>query len=984
MLKFKFSLLLLAFLGLDLINCKKVDVSKSEINDNLLQLGLLSIRSQRATITGKAIKGEIRFGAVNIFPLKADGTCDTSLPLNNTYTDAEGNYTITYQRTGGSVCVKIGPNPRGGTRMFDEKTSREIPVEPNSNLELTNIISESNLPAFSKSTANLSPFSSMMTRRLMGKAKDYKNLNQTDMEKLIRSSGKEVVIRFGLNRGFGGKDLRGLSRNLNDADFPDLNEIQLDFRDTSNPIMQNFNLLQASFSTLGDANKSGNSLSANDIASVLDAFSKDMEDGTPDGKNADGASLSINGTALQGNPISCGGDPTDPAKQKSCVMGGAFKFASEGGSLPGGVKIDTNSIKAQAQAMVAAETASIISSSVPLSAAPSITTPVLSYPSFTAIAGIALSITPINTGSPVITCSVIPTLPAGLNLASNCTISGTPTIVVASQTYQINAENSAGLATFNLSFGVTILPPVISTATNYTLLDAQSATIQPSLTGVVSNCYVQERFWNDPDETTNDYWDYRNYTLPYGLSINSTTCEISGIATLPSTFVNSSWVSPHMRIVAVNSAGTAVSDSDPAVLNNEFTITIQRTPAIFGTISNIEATQGVNFVQTITRTGSSPICSLKKDNLDPVSGVHNGTLSNVTLPTGLVFDQNTCSISGVPTATLSTLENLVIIASTGATNPIDMLSYSGFTNFSYSNRFSLTVLPHTFTIGGTLSGLPSGGSIIVDYNVVPSQTDPSQSVTITANGAYSFPEPPVYNSIITAWNNYEATQSRNLKIRTHPVGYHCIFGGSYYNAQISGTIGPSNNANITNMNINCYPKKSVFQPAYASFGGDIGGIAGADSKCNSKGTSLSITNSKALLLLAGVRQACSDTTSCMSSSVGRVDYPLQPSTIYVGKGGTVSDIPIFFTDANGTFQSTQILNFPSSTNMSFSHQSIWTGLSNANFSTFGDNTCGSWNYVGGGLAAYGNSFTLDSFLRLNVAACHSGSGSIASFMCLEQ
>jgi hypothetical protein len=973
----KFGIIFISFF---LFNCSKVN--QNQLNDDLSLTLLLNIKMQRATISGKAMKGEIRDGLVNVHPLEMNGKCNTDLILGTSFTDSEGKYSVTFNRTGGSVCVSVKPNPRGGTRMLDESTGQEIPLLPNSTFSLTNIVNESTIIGIGKSNAMISPFSNMMTRRVLGKTTEAPISSQSDLERLVRSSGKEVVIRFGLNRGFGGKSNRSLGRNLNDADFPELNDLVIDLRDTNNPVTQNFFLLQASFSALSSANKSSSSLNSNDIESTINAFSEDMSDGKPDGKDANGNSISINNTVLAGNPISCGGDPTDPTKKNGCVMGGAFQFAANGGVLPGGVKIDTEAIKTQAQQMVAAETAVIIVSDAPISAVAIPKAPTISYTSSTSLyRGVAVSLVPTNTGSPIDSCAVSPALPAGLSLSNTCVISGTPTTDQTASDYEITATNSIGTGSVTLSISVSLLPPTISTATYYTANDNGSFTISPSLVGFASSCYVQERFWNDPDSTTNDYWDYRNYTLPYGLSINNSTCEISGTVTIPvgSTFATQE--SPYLRIVAVNSAGTGVSDANPATVTNAFRINFVRVPVSFSPVENISLVQGEVSSSVIPKSGGSGNCILKKvPDADLSNTIDARNLINPTLPAGLVLDSASCTITGTPTATGS-LTNLVVIANNGASLPAGTLTYIGHAGFSYSNLFNLEVTPHVFTIGGTVSGLAGGESIVLNYHSTPANAA-TQSVTISANGAYGISD-GTYAQTITAKNIYEATPTTHLRVATHPANKYCIFSGVNYNASASGTL----NANLTNFNISCMPTKYMFQPAYASYGGDIGGIAGGDSKCNTKGTSIGVTNSKAFLFLTGVRQACNSTTDCMTNTTGAIDYPLQPNTVYLGKGGTATDRPILYTDAYGRFNvPANLINPLDSTTMAFSHGSLWIGFNSLLYSTGGDNTCGSWNYSGGGLAAIGYTLSTssNSFLRYSVHPCDSASESVASFLCFEQ
>jgi hypothetical protein len=67
-------------------------------------------------------------------------------------------------------------------------------------------------------------------------------------------------------------------------------------------------------------------------------------------------------------------------------------------------------------------------------------------------------VTPSSTGGVVVTWSILPTLPTGLAFSTlDGSISGTPTVVSASQTYAVTATNSGG--THQASFSVTVNPP---------------------------------------------------------------------------------------------------------------------------------------------------------------------------------------------------------------------------------------------------------------------------------------------------------------------------------------------------------------------------------------------------------------------------------------------------------------------------------------------------------------------------------------------
>mgnify|MGYP003313835119 CR=1 FL=1 len=121
-------------------------------------------------------------------------------------------------------------------------------------------------------------------------------------------------------------------------------------------------------------------------------------------------------------------------------------------------------------------------------------------------------------GGPVVTWSIDPTLPDGLNFdTSTGEISGTPTIVSASATYTVTATNSGGDDTVELTIEVIDIPPATITYSPNAFVETRGTamiSVTPSTTGgtVVS--------WSiDP-------------ALPSGLSLDTSTGEISGTPTV--------------------------------------------------------------------------------------------------------------------------------------------------------------------------------------------------------------------------------------------------------------------------------------------------------------------------------------------------------------------------------------------------------------------------------------------------------------------
>lgn len=96
------------------------------------------------------------------------------------------------------------------------------------------------------------------------------------------------------------------------------------------------------------------------------------------------------------------------------------------------------------------------------------------------------TLSPTITGGAVISYSVNPTLPAGLNLnALNGNITGTPTIIAASSIYTITATNSGGSSSFGVEITVNDIPPSGISYVSPTILfkNMPSNGLTPSQTG---------------------------------------------------------------------------------------------------------------------------------------------------------------------------------------------------------------------------------------------------------------------------------------------------------------------------------------------------------------------------------------------------------------------------------------------------------------------------------------------------------------------
>jgi formylglycine-generating enzyme required for sulfatase activity len=196
------------------------------------------------------------------------------------------------------------------------------------------------------------------------------------------------------------------------------------------------------------------------------------------------------------------------------------------------------------------------------------------------------------------------TLPAGLDLAANGAITGTPT---AANTFgfTVKATNAAGTDTKSLSI-------TIDTAAGGTAPKISTTTLQ---SGTVGTAYNQKLAATGGTSIT---WSIDSGTLPTGLTLAETTGAITGTPTTAGTFT-----------FTVNAANAAGDDT------KELSITIATPVApTINTATLPDGTVGTPYTQTLAATGTAPF---------------TWSLDSGTLPTGLTLGA-TGTITGTPTA----------------------------------------------------------------------------------------------------------------------------------------------------------------------------------------------------------------------------------------------------------------------------------------------------------------------------------------------
>jgi hypothetical protein len=134
-------------------------------------------------------------------------------------------------------------------------------------------------------------------------------------------------------------------------------------------------------------------------------------------------------------------------------------------ALPAGLALDAGSgtISGTPTALQAATNYQVTASnpggstSTTLSITVNDSTPDISYAAaaYSLTTGVAVSLTPLQTGGAVVSWTVVPAPPAGVTFDSATgAFGGTPTAIAAASNYAVTAQNSGGSATFNLELGV--------------------------------------------------------------------------------------------------------------------------------------------------------------------------------------------------------------------------------------------------------------------------------------------------------------------------------------------------------------------------------------------------------------------------------------------------------------------------------------------------------------------------------------------------
>ncbi|MFM1820329.1 MAG: hypothetical protein RLZZ402_688, partial [Bacteroidota bacterium] len=298
--------------------------------------------------------------------------------------------------------------------------------------------------------------------------------------------------------------------------------------------------------------------------------------------------------------------------------------------------------------------------------------PVISYTpaanrSFVVNTPISPNWTIVNTGGPIASVSISPSLPSNLTLNTTTgEISGTPTAIQANTNYTVTATNAGGAGTAQISFSVVANPCPIT------------LTYNPS-----GGVYTQ------------------------GTAITSLTPTVTGLA-------NTFTISPNLSAGLVFDPATGTVSGTPSAVQSATTYTINATN---GTCS---ATAPINITVNPTppnisyspSTRSLVVNTAITPTWSPVNT--GGAISTVSitpaLPAGLSFNTSNGDITGTPTALQTTTAYTIVASNAGGTftttisfsviaNPCPIVFNYSQASQTYTSGSAITALSPTITSG---------------------------------------------------------------------------------------------------------------------------------------------------------------------------------------------------------------------------------------------------------------------------------------------
>ncbi len=485
------------------------------------------------------------------------------------------------------------------------------------------------------------------------------------------------------------------------------------------------------------------------------------------------------------------------------------------------------------------------------------TAPAITFPglhTFSRGTGV-VAFTPANTGGPITGCSG--TLPPGISIAADCTISGTPTAASLTTGYSITATNSVGSSTASVSIKVTDIPPAL-VYTPAVLNMGSAVSISPTNTGgLTTGCSSSPA------------------TLPAGLVLAS-DCSISGTPTA----LSSATV---YTITASNPSGSSTAT---------VSITVNAVPP------------SITFPATLSLSKGMPILPLVPTNSGgPITGCTG------TLPAGLTRASD-CTISGAPTAISSSTSYTLVASNSGGSSSFSIfitvndqapnIQYA--TTPSYVVNSAATPLAVT-NIGGTItgcsaaglpaglsisssctiSGTPTAVSVVTPYLVTATNTGGSNT-TWAVIGVNDLPPVPSYSPSTLSLTRGVAMTAQSLTNT----------GGAVTSCASTPTL-PAGLSLSSTCAVSGTPTAVTVSAAYSITGTNSGGSVSASLTVSVQDSAPSIaflTSRSGTLGSAITAFTPTNTggavTNCVSSSLSAIGLSVNPTTCQVSGAPSVA------------------------------------------------------------------------------------------------
>ncbi|MGJ4996312.1 putative Ig domain-containing protein [Bradyrhizobium sp. HKCCYLS3077] len=348
----------------------------------------------------------------------------------------------------------------------------------------------------------------------------------------------------------------------------------------------------------------------------------------------------------------------------------------------------------------------------------------------------ATSFTPVtgSGGTPSLTYSVSPSLPAGLALSTSTgAITGTPTVTSGASTYTITVTD-ANNATASNTFSLTVNSAVTATQS----ISAATVTVNTAITSFTP-------ITGGGGTSPLSYGI--SPTLPAGLSFNTSTGQVSGTPT------------------AVSSTTTytvTVTDANNGTASNTFQLTVN------GPLSATQAIASKAVTQNAAVTSFTPVTAL--------GGTPSYTYSiSPSLPTGLALSTSSGAITGTPTVTSGATTYTVTVTDANSATASNTFSLTVNSAVTATQAIASKVVTANHAVTAFTPVTGGGGTTPYTYSVSPSlpaglainsSTGSISGTPTTASGATTYTVTVTDAANATATNTFSLTVSGSVAATT--------------------------------------------------------------------------------------------------------------------------------------------------------------------------------------------------------------------------